>query len=65
VRNPDVADELRIRIDLWLGAVTLLPPSPRRRGHPVPKGRAEPLAAGQLHRRDALGGLIHEYERAA
>jgi transposase InsO family protein len=27
--------------------------------------KAEPLVAGQLHRRDVLGGLIHEYERAA
>jgi putative transposase len=26
---------------------------------------AEPLLAGQLRRRDVLGGLIHEYERAA
>jgi len=26
---------------------------------------AEPLFAGQLRRRDVLGGLIHEYERAA
>jgi putative transposase len=27
--------------------------------------KAEPLVAGQLRRRDVLGGLIHEYERAA
>jgi hypothetical protein len=26
---------------------------------------AEPPAAKQIHRRDVLGGLIHEYERAA
>jgi hypothetical protein len=26
---------------------------------------AEPVVAGQLRRRDVLGGLIHEYERAA
>jgi len=27
--------------------------------------RQSRLTAGQLHRRDVLGGLIHEYERAA
>jgi transposase InsO family protein len=26
---------------------------------------AEPVVSGQLRRRDVLGGLIHEYERAA
>jgi putative transposase len=26
---------------------------------------AEPLTAGQVHRRDVLGGLIHEYDHAA
>jgi hypothetical protein len=26
---------------------------------------AEPPAAKQIHRRDVLGGLVHEYERAA
>jgi hypothetical protein len=26
---------------------------------------ARPPAAKQIHRRDVLGGLIHEYERAA
>jgi hypothetical protein len=25
----------------------------------------EPLVAGQLRRRDVLGGLIHEYDHAA
>ncbi len=29
------------------------------------QGRAGPPAAKQIHRRDVLGGLIHEYERAA
>jgi putative transposase len=29
------------------------------------QGIAEPPAAKQIHRRDVLGGLIHEYERAA
>jgi transposase InsO family protein len=29
------------------------------------QGMAEPPAAKQIHRRDVLGGLIHEYERAA
>jgi putative transposase len=29
------------------------------------QGIAEPPAARQIHRRDVLGGLIHEYERAA
>jgi putative transposase len=29
------------------------------------QGMAEPPAAKQIHRRDVVGGLIHEYERAA
>ena len=29
------------------------------------QGMAEPPATKQIHRRDVLGGLIHEYERAA
>lgn len=29
------------------------------------QGIAEPPAAKQSHRRDVVGGLIHEYERAA
>jgi hypothetical protein len=29
------------------------------------QGRAGPPAAKQIHRCDVLGGLIHEYERAA
>ena len=29
------------------------------------QGMAEPPAAKQIHRRDVLGGLIHEYERPA
>jgi hypothetical protein len=29
------------------------------------QGMAEPPAAKQIYRRDVLGGLIHEYERAA
>jgi putative transposase len=29
------------------------------------QGIAGPPAAKQIHRRDVLGGLIHEYERAA
>ena len=29
------------------------------------KREAEPVVSGQLRRRDVLGGLIHEYERAA
>jgi putative transposase len=41
-------------------ALKLAPPTPRSRLHPV-----APLPPTQIRRRDRLGGLIHEYGRAA
>jgi putative transposase len=38
-------------------ALGLLPP--RRDGEPEPSG------SGAIHRRDRIGGLVHEYYRAA
>lgn len=39
--------------------------APRSRPPPSASDDAEPEACGAIHRRDRVGGLIHEYYRAA
>jgi hypothetical protein len=64
VRNPDGAYELRIRTDRSLGTVTLLPVG-FRNSDMAPELQIRSSRQWRVHRRDRLGGLLHEYHRQA
>jgi hypothetical protein len=65
VSRPQLEQVLRIYIDHYNGhrphrALGLAPTTPHQRLRPVSSDRPE-----RVHRRDRLGGLIHEYAAAA